>query len=207
MSLNRLLITAVVIENRPVREVAAAYGVSRSWVYRLSVSDNVSLGRDSRLAAGDLDEATYTATYTALAAARLAGVVESLPHGVDTMLSTQRRDASGDAGITLSGGQWDRVAVARARYAQLLDDPIDLVVLDEPNAGLDPISEAQLMGDILAFGEGATRLIISHRLGLVAESDHVVVMRDGEICERGSRSELLARGGSFQRMSSAQAAA
>lgn len=146
-------------------------------------------------------------TYTALAAARLTGMIESLPHGADTMLSTQRRDASGDAGITLSGGQWDRVAVARARYAQLLGDPIDLVVLDEPNAGLDPISEAQLMGDILAFGEGATRLIISHRLGLVAESNHVVVMRDGEICERGSRSELLARGGSFQRMFSAQAAA
>ncbi len=170
--------------------------------YEMSLRDNVSLGRDSRLGSGGPDEATYTE----LAAARLTGMIESLPHGADTMLSTQRRDASGDAGITLSGGQWDRVAVARARYAQLLGEPIDLVVLDEPNAGLDPISEAQLMGDILAFGEGATRLIISHRLGLVAESDHVVVMSDGEIRERGSRSELLARGGNFQRMFSVQAA-
>jgi ATP-binding cassette subfamily B protein len=148
--------------------------------YELTAVDNITLG--------DLDH--YGEVIVAQRAAEEAGVLarlERLPCGLETMLSTRRADADGDSGSTLSGGEWQRVAIARALARQ----NADLLILDEPTAGLDPEAEHDLHVRIMRLGVNRTRLLISHRLSALRAADHIVVLDQGRVVEQGRHEELL----------------
>jgi ATP-binding cassette subfamily B protein len=112
-------------------------------------------------------------------------------------------DGPAEAGVTLSGGQWQRVAVARA----LVRDTSDLVILDEPSAGLDPEAEHALHCALERHAGGKTRILISHRLGGLRRADAIAVLGGGGIVEHGTHDELVARGGLYARLFRLQASA
>ncbi|MEU6729832.1 ABC transporter ATP-binding protein [Nonomuraea wenchangensis] len=161
----------------------------------LTAQENIGVGRVEKL--GQL--------HLIRTAAERAGVheaIERLPDGYHTMLS--RIFGVGDdetAGVLLSGGQWQRIAVARA----LLRDDSDLLILDEPSSGLDAEAEHRLQRRLRDVRRGRTTLIISHRLSTVRFADEIVVLREGVITERGSHAELMRRGGDYAELFRLQA--
>ncbi|GAA0393644.1 ABC transporter ATP-binding protein [Microbispora corallina] len=142
------------------------------------------------------------------AAARRAGAhdaVDALPRGYDTMLSRifadPAEDDGAEAGVRLSGGQWQRLALARA----YLRGERDLLILDEPSSGLDAEAEHEIHRGLREHRRGRTSLLISHRLGAVREADHIVVLDGGQVAERGTHAGLLERGGIYAHMFALQA--
>ena len=137
--------------------------------------------------------------------ARLAGVdhlLNGLPQGYATMLSRVFADESGeDHGVTLSGGQWQRVALARS----LMRDDADLLILDEPSAGLDPVAEHEVHATLRGHRRGRTCLLISHRLATLRPADRIAVLADGRIVEEGSHDELMAADGHYAKLFRLQA--
>jgi ATP-binding cassette, subfamily B, bacterial len=166
--------------------------------YDVTVAENIGLGELSRL-----DD--RAALRRAADAAGLRDTVERLPAGYDTMLS-RAFPAPGEtgaaAGAQLSGGQWQRLALART----LLRADADLLILDEPGSWLDAEGEAALPGWVRAR-PGRTTVLISHRLSLVREADLIVVLDGGRITEAGTHRDLLAAGGRYARLFAAQARA
>jgi ATP-binding cassette, subfamily B, bacterial len=132
---------------------------------------------------------------TAAAWAGADTVIARLPQGLDTPLTRQFV-----GGVDLSGGEWQRIALARAfvREAQL-------VILDEPTAALDAEAEEALFGRFRELLHGTTGLIISHRMATVRMADHIIVLEDGRVVEAGSHAELLARGGRYAQLYTTQA--
>ncbi|HKO24729.1 MAG TPA: ATP-binding cassette domain-containing protein, partial [Chloroflexota bacterium] len=160
--------------------------------YHLSARDNVGLGAPEL--AGDLERLR--------AAARKAGaleLVESLPHGWDTVLSRQYT-----GGVDLSGGEWQRIALARALFA--VEGGARVLILDEPTASLDVRAEADLYDRFLDITAGLTTILISHRFSTVRRADHICVLADGHVVEQGTHDELMGLGGRYARMFALQAA-
>jgi ATP-binding cassette subfamily B protein len=164
--------------------------------YDLTAAENIALGDLAAL--DDPDRITAAATQ-----ADIHHVVENLPNGYSTMLSRMFADDDGSdgTGVVLSGGQWQRLALARA----FLRADADLLILDEPNAGLDPEAEAELHARISALRAGSTSVLISHRLGTLRDADLIVVLDDGVVTETGSHASLLAGGGTYARLFTTQA--
>ena len=114
-------------------------------------------------------------------------MLDGLPDGFDTLLS---RLFTG--GTDLSGGQWQRVALARSFFR---DAP--LVVLDEPSSALDPRAEHALFSTLRGVLDGRTALFISHRFSTVRGADRIIVMDAGTVVEQGTHDELVALGGLY----------
>jgi ATP-binding cassette subfamily B protein len=156
----------------------------------LSARDNVSFG------AGISDDDPGV-----IPAAERAGVipvVDGLPGKWDTTL-----DKSYDGGVDISGGEWQRIALARALRA--VDAGAQVLVLDEPAAALDVRSEAQLVDRYLELTAGIASLIISHRFSVVRGADRICVLADRRIVESGSHDELIAADGQYAAMFRLQA--
>jgi ABC-type multidrug transport system fused ATPase/permease subunit len=155
--------------------------------YPWSAADNVTLGH-----AVDAEALQRAATL-----AGAAELVEQLAEGWDTVL------ARNYGGADLSGGQWQRIALARALYAASQGAPV--LVLDEPTAHLDVRQEAAFYERFLAVTHGLTTVVISHRFSTVRRADRIVVLDDGRVTEEGTHDELVALGGLYAQMFAAQA--
>ena len=126
-----------------------------------------------------------------LACAERAGFAEmldKLPKGLDTNLGKQMNDD----GIELSGGQWQRMMLARALYKNA-----PILLLDEPTAALDPIAENDMYLRYNEITDGRTAIYISHRLASTRFCDRVLFLKDGVIAEEGTHEELIALGGGY----------
>ena len=166
--------------------------------YELSASDNVGLG----------DAAALDDRARIEAAALLAGVHDTLaglPRGYDTQLTRLfRTDGEGEGsttGVVLSGGQWQRVALARA----VVRADCDLLICDEPNAGLDADAEHEVHEMLRRHRVGRTNVLVSHRLAALRDADRIVVLDDGVVVEEGDHAELLRTAGHYARLFERQA--
>jgi ABC-type multidrug transport system fused ATPase/permease subunit len=159
--------------------------------YELPARDNVCFG------AVDVpfDEARFQ---EALSRAGALGLLDDLPHGWDTVLSRQFTE-----GTDLSGGQWQRLALARALYAA--DAGAGVLVLDEPTANLDVRAEADIYDRFLDLTAGMTTILISHRFSTVRRAARIVVLEHGRVSEQGTHDELLALEGRYAHMFRLQA--
>ena len=143
-----------------------------------SILDNVRLGRA---------QATEAEVLAALKAAQCMDIVEKFPEGIHTVIGTK--------GVYLSGGEQQRIAIARA---MLKNAPI--LLLDEATAFADPDNEAKVQAAFAQLAKGKTVLMIAHRLSTVANADCIYVVQDGRITETGTKDELCAQNGLFARM-------
>jgi ATP-binding cassette subfamily B protein len=160
--------------------------------YPFSAYDNVAFGALEH--AGDRD-----GVLRAAALSGFAGVVDDLPKGWDTMLA---RELPG--GAELSGGQWQRLALARALFATAHGARV--LVLDEPTAALDVRAEARFYQRFHEITAGLTTLVISHRFATVRRASRIYVLDGGLITESGSHDDLVAAGGTYADMYRLQAA-
>jgi ATP-binding cassette subfamily B protein len=159
--------------------------------YELDVATNVGLGAPERL--DDIE-----GLRKALDWAGATEVVEGLPHGLETILSSRYT-----GGVDLSGGQWQRIALARALFA--VGAGASVLVLDEPTAQLDVRAEVAFFDRFLELTGGLTTVVISHRFSTVRRADRIVVLEHGRICERGTHDELLVLGGRYAELFQLQA--
>ena len=168
--------------------------------YPLSFAENIGFGSPSFLSdvAGLSDAARRAGALDVLSG--LSG--PSGPSGLsgwDTVLSR-----SYDGGVDLSGGQWQRIALARALFA--VRHGATILVLDEPTAWLDARGEADFFDRFLEITEGTTTLIISHRFSTVRRADHICVLDEGRVLEEGDHESLIAAGRRYAELFGLQAA-
>ena len=147
-----------------------------SFAFSATIRDNIAYGRDD----ASMDEIVRAAKV-----AQLHDFIMSLPDGYDTWV--------GERGITLSGGQRQRLAIART---VLLDPPI--IILDDSTSSVDVSTELQIQKALAEVVKGRTTFVITHRLTTVRNADLILVLDQGEIVERGTRSELLSRDGYYK---------
>ena len=143
-----------------------------------SILDNVRLGRP---------QATEAEVLAALKAAQCMDIVEKFPAGIHTVIGTK--------GVYLSGGEQQRIAIARAMLKN-----VPILILDEATAFADPDNEAKVQAAFSQLAKGKTVLMIAHRLSTVANADCIYVVQDGQIVESGTKDELCAQNGLFARM-------
>jgi len=123
-------------------------------------------------------------------------VVDEQPNGLDELVGSFSEKSN-----NLSGGQWQKISIARAAYRQ----NAKIMILDEPTSALDPVAEAQLYRNFASLTGDKTTILISHRLGITAIVDRILVFKDGRIIEDGSHKQLMAQGGHYAKMYTAQA--
>jgi ATP-binding cassette subfamily B protein/ATP-binding cassette subfamily C protein len=154
-----------------------------SWP--LTAQHNITMGRP-------LDEDRLA---RAAAAAGAGSVIESLPHGYRTLLCREFKE-----GAELSGGQWQRIAVARGFYREA-----PLLIMDEPTAALDARAEYALFASVRDHTRGRSVLIITHRLASARQADRIYVLHEGRVTEQGGHAGLMALGGRYAELYRLQA--
>ena len=178
------------MNEEPHDKVSRYYGVAFQDFARFSLSlkENVTIGRVEKVPTDfDLEQAFDKGG--------LQTVISRLPQKDDTIIGKQYDDN----GIELSGGEWQRIALARAYYG----DP-EIVVLDEPTASIDPLQELRILENIRRYLDGKTAILVSHRIGLSRLADRILFMKNGEIVEEGTPEELLKANGEYAKMFNAQ---
>ena len=172
----------ILIDGQDIREVTqdsvrAAIGMvpQDTVLFNDSIYYNIEYGREG---------ASRDEIIAAAKSAQIHDFIKSLPEGYDTMV--------GERGLKLSGGEKQRVGIART----LLKNP-PILLLDEATSALDSETEQEIQGALDRAAEGRTVLMIAHRLSTVAEADQIIVLQDGEIVERGTHADLLARDGRY----------
>jgi len=159
--------------------------------YELDAAANIGLGAPSRM--GDQE-----ALARAVEWAGASDVIAALPDGLSTVLSSRY-----PGGVDLSGGQWQRIALARALFA--VEGGASVLVLDEPTAQLDVRAEVAFFDRFLELTRGLTTLVISHRFSTVRRADQIVVLDGGRITERGTHASLMTAGGTYAELFELQA--
>ncbi len=159
--------------------------------YGLTARENVALGDHHRLH-------DVAAVAEAARRAGVAETIEALPGGYETLLNR-----SFDEGTTLSKGEWQRLAVARAFFR----DDAPVLLLDEPASALDPLAEQELNRRLLDLCRGRSVLLISHRFSTVRTAHRICVLDGGRVAELGTHADLLAAGGVYAQLYRTQAAA
>lgn len=156
--------------------------------YELSVADNIAVG--DLTASGDDGRLREAAR-----GAGIEAMIDQLPRGYRTMLSRifAGDDPNPNAGVVLSGGQWQRLAIARA----VLRTDADLLILDEPSSGLDAVAEGEIQDSLRRLRQGRSSLLISHRLNTVRNADRIVVLGGGVVVEQGTHDALMAADGEY----------
>ena len=149
-----------------------------SRLLKASILENVRMGKP---------DATREEVLRALHSAQCDDILEKFPQGADTVIGTK--------GVYLSGGEQQRIAIARA---MLKNAPI--LILDEATAFADPDNETKVQAAFTELSRGKTVLLIAHRLTTVTHADRICVVQDGRIAESGTSRELLEKGGIFRRM-------
>lgn len=149
-----------------------------SRLLKASILENVRMGKP---------DATREEVLRALHSAQCDDILEKFPQGADTVIGTK--------GVYLSGGEQQRIAIARA---MLKNAPI--LILDEATAFADPDNETKVQAAFTELSRGKTVLLIAHRLTTVTHADRICVVQDGRIAESGTSHELLEKGGLFRRM-------
>jgi ATP-binding cassette subfamily B protein len=162
--------------------------------YEMSARDNIGLGAVEQLTQPGIDQEIKRSAVRAGADVILGG----LPHGLDTTLSPRL-----ESGVDLSGGQWQRVALARSLMA--VQGGARVLVLDEPTAQLDVRAEADIYNTFLDLTAGLTSVVISHRFSTIRRSSRIIVLDGGQVTEDGSHEQLLVAEGVYARMFRKQA--
>ncbi len=157
--------------------------------YELSVRENVSMGRPE----GPVDDERVMG---ALRDSRSEWLVKRMPRGLDAKVGRLF-----EGGHDLSGGEWQRIALARIMYRNA-----DIWILDEPTSSLDPEAEAGIFAELKENLKGRIGLVISHRFSTVRIADRIAVIADGRVTELGTHEELLAAGGRYAQLFELQAA-
>jgi ATP-binding cassette subfamily B protein len=186
----RILLDGVDLKEYSIEELSREIGVifQDFMRYEMSARQNIAVGRIE--IAGKEDEIALAARKS------LAdGVIARLPRGYEQLLGRRF-----EGGVDLSGGEWQKIALARAylRDAQLL-------ILDEPTASLDARSEFEVFQRFSELTEGKMALLISHRFSTVRMADRIVVLESGRIAEQGDHGKLMALGGRYAEMFEMQA--
>ncbi len=157
--------------------------------YELSVRENVKMGRPG----GEADDARVL---DALRNSRSEWLVKKMPNGLDSKVGRLF-----EGGHDLSGGEWQRLALARIMYRDA-----DIWILDEPTSSLDPEAEAAIFAELKENLKGRIGIVISHRFSTVRIADRIAVVADGRITELGTHDELLAANGRYAMLFELQAA-
>jgi ATP-binding cassette, subfamily B, multidrug efflux pump len=165
------------VETIPMRQLRDWIGMvpQETFLFSESIAENIRFGRADATDA-EVDEAA--------AEAGLRTDVAGFPNGLHTVI--------GERGITLSGGQKQRTAIARA----LVREPL-ILILDDSLSAVDTHTEEQILNALRTIRKGRTALIVSHRVSSVKDADHIVVLDDGKIVERGTHEMLVEKGGYY----------
>ncbi|MCP3776472.1 ABC transporter ATP-binding protein/permease [Paenibacillus sp. MZ04-78.2] len=151
--------------------------------FQLSVRENIAFGNINLIH----DDAFLESAVTK---ANAEPFLKNLPDGFDTLLGP-----TFSGGYELSLGQWQGLAISRAFLANS-----DIIILDEPTASLDPLSESTIFENLLNLSEEKTTIFISHRLGICRKVDRIIVMKDGSIIEQGDHTSLMSADGEYATM-------
>ncbi len=164
--------------------------------YDATAAENVAFGDVEALM--DLER-----IHTAAARAEIHDKLRGLAGGYDTLLSRRLESEEPGAaeGASLSGGEWQRLALARSLFRR----EADVLILDEPTSGLDAGAEFRLTRAVLRHCAASTRLLISHRLSALREADAIVVLAGGRVVEEGDHESLMALGGRYAELFALQA--